>query len=302
MLFAERNGFITTNVTPLKNGINRHVINSISNCFAHLCDDLDMEDQRVERSAPWMSFSSSSYYQLCLAIWTQFFNRRSNTYGYRTGDSDAIQRHLLDGSLPWYTKLSMIEFSIDYMERTFKDPERIRIISSFIDNLNMDFERTHYGYRIVAGLITDIISDTDKESIEEVLFSDEDVVKSHMRQALSLYSRRPLPDYKNAIKEAISAVEALCRKRTGESTFGSAYGQIKKTTTIHPRIQEAIQKVYDYTNQADTGIRHSKVSGDDSLVPGATECLFMLVTCSAIINYIQEELIQGAKNTTLVSD
>jgi len=288
--FAERNGFVIPDSMLLTGGISQTVINVISNCFSNLNDELDVEDERAKRSAPWDSYTTSSYYQLCLAIWTRFLNRRSNNYGYRTDDSDAVQRTLLNSGVPWYTKLSMIEFAIEFMDETFTDPERFSIKEDFIDNLNSEFERTNYGYRVINGTITDIISSPEKETIEKALSTDTDSVREHMQHALILYSQRPEPDYKNAIKESISAVEALFRIETGERTFGPAYGIIKNSIQIHPRIQESIQKIYDYTNQADTGIRHSKVVGDGAMEPGAPECQFMLVTCSAIINYIQEKL------------
>ncbi len=288
--FAERNGFIVSESMVLTGGINQTVINVISNCFSNLNEELNSEDERVERAAPWLSYTYSSYYQLCLAIWTRFFNRRSNDYGFRTGDSDAIQSTLLTNKIPWYIKLSMIEFAIEYMDETFSDPERSSIKDDFIDTLNSEFERIDYGYRVVNGIITDIITTPEKESIEQALSAKDGAVREHMRQALRLYSQRPGPDYKNAIKESISAVEALFRIETGEKTFGPAYVIIKKNIQIHPRIQESIQKIYDYTNQADTGIRHSKVIEEGAMEPGAPECQFMLVSCSAIINYIQEKL------------
>ena len=291
--FAERNGFTIPESVLLTGGLSQTVINVISNCFSLLNEKLDGEDERTKRAMPWLPYSSYSYYQLCLAIWTRFFNKRSNDYGYQTGDSDAVQRSLLSNRIPWYTKLSMIEFAIEYMDETFSDPERFSIKEDFIDNLNSEFERTSYGYRIINGIITDIISSSEKESIEEALSTDVDAVREHLQQALALYSQRPDPDYKNAIKESISAVEALFRIKTGEKTFGPAYGVLKNRITIHPRLQESIQKIYDYTNQADTGIRHSKVIGDGSMEPGAPECQLMLVSCSAIINYIQEKLAQA---------
>ena len=50
-----------------------------------------------------------------------------------------------------------------------------------------------------------------------------------------------------ALGAQISGSTVVLRIKTGENTFGPAYAKIKKSITIHPRIQEAIQKVYDYT-------------------------------------------------------
>ena len=294
--FAERNGYITNSDVILKDGISSTVINVISSCVSKLEDALNEADESSDRAPPWTSFTDFSYYKICLAVWTHFFNRRSNTYGYKTGDNDAIQSHLLHKTIPWYTKLSMLEFILEYMGSAFKDKKRAQIKEAFILDLNTEFERVHYGYRIINNTITDIISDEEKGSLQEALSNAEESVKSHMKQALALYAQKPEADYKNSIKESISAVEALFRIKTGENTFGPAYAKIKKSITIHPRIQEAIQKVYDYTNQPDTGIRHSKVEGDETMVPDASECQFMIIICSAIINYIQDKYSKATNN------
>lgn len=294
--FAERNGFITNSDVILKNGISPTVINVISSCVSKLEDALNKADERADRANSWTSYSDYSYHKICVEVWTRFYNRRSNTYCYRTGDDDAIQSHLLQKTIPWYTKLGMLEFILEYMGTTFKDKERVQIKEAFILDLNTEFERVHYGYRIINDTITDIISNEEKESLQEVLSNAEESIQSHMKQALALYAQKPEADYKNSIKESISAVEALFRIKTGENTFGSSYAKIKKSITIHPRIQEAIQKVYDYTNQPDTGIRHSKVEGDETMVPDASECQFMIIICSAIINYIQEKYSKATNN------
>jgi hypothetical protein len=52
---------------------------------------------------------------------------------------------------------------------------------------------------------------------------------------------------------------------------------------LHPAFREALSKMYGYTSDAD-GIRHSlmeesRLDGDDAR--------FMLVTCSAFVNYLK---------------
>lgn len=44
----------------------------------------------------------------------------------------------------------------------------------------------------------------------------------HLTKALSLLSDRNKPDYRNSIKESISAVEATCKSLTGISTLDKA--------------------------------------------------------------------------------
>lgn len=288
--FSERQGYVTPSDTILTKDVSIEVINAISTCFSKLCCALSDEDERVQRAGPWLPYDSASFYQLSLAAWTDFLHRRQNSYGYVDDKNNAFQQILLDKKCPWYKKLDIIEFAIDYMEENFADEERLKITEGFIANLNSSFERLHYGYRIVNGIVTDIITKPEVEAMEAALLESSEVVSHHLNQAIVLYSDKLAPDYRNSIKEAITAVEALLRSETGESTFGKAYSEFKKKVSIHPRLQEAIQKLYDYTNQEDTGIRHSRVAGDGSAVPDASECRFMLITCSAIINYLNSKL------------
>ena len=52
-------------------------------------------------------------------------------------------------------------------------------------------------------------------------------------------------------------------------------------------MEEALIKLYAYTNQPDTGIRHPLMETDSDYVPTSAESLYMLVTCSALVNYIK---------------
>ena len=49
-------------------------------------------------------------------------------------------------------------------------------------------------------------------------------------------------------------------------------------------------KLYAYTNQPDTGIRHALMDDDDTYTPASEETLFMLVSCSSFINYLNIKL------------
>lgn len=100
----------------------------------------------------------------------------------------------------------------------------------------------------------------------------------------------PVGDYHNSIKESISAVEALCRGKTGENTLGKALNQLEKKRVVIPKLlKTAFEKLYAYTNQEDTGIRHSLMDDDGTYTPIADEAIFMLVSCSAFVNYLRKK-------------
>ena len=50
-------------------------------------------------------------------------------------------------------------------------------------------------------------------------------------------------------------------------------------------LQVAFEKLYAYTNNKTTGIRHALMEDTES--PGFDEAKFMLVACSAFVNYLR---------------
>jgi hypothetical protein len=104
-----------------------------------------------------------------------------------------------------------------------------------------------------------------------------------MRSAISLFSKKPEPDYRNFIKEAVSAVESVARVVTGnpKATLGDALKRINDKMTIHPALRDAMNKLYGYTSD-EGGIRHAML--EESNIDEA-EAKFMIVACSAFVNF-----------------
>lgn len=288
--FSERNGLVKASDVIVTGRLTRAALNAVSTCFSRLESRLGEADERAERAAAWLPYSDASYYQLGLAAWTRVLGRRQNDYGYCEKDRDAFQRCILNRKTPWYRVFDLIEFAIEWMEIDYEDEDRIAAKDMFVQDLNESFRRVNLGYRVMAGRIVDVVSEVEIESLEETAGTGPDLVVPHFRQAMALYAQRPDPDYRNAIKEAITAVETLLRSVTGETTFGKAFYRAKSEFDVHPRIMEMIQKLYDYTNQPDTGIRHSRMVEDPTFLPDAEDCRFMLITCSAVINYLKSKV------------
>ena len=59
---------------------------------------------------------------------------------------------------------------------------------------------------------------------------------------------------------------------------------------IPPILKVAFEKLYAYTNQPDTGIRHALMDEDGIYTPASEEALFMLVSCSSFINYLNKKM------------
>ncbi|MCR4321721.1 MAG: hypothetical protein NUV74_15460 [Candidatus Brocadiaceae bacterium] len=106
----------------------------------------------------------------------------------------------------------------------------------------------------------------------------------HLKSALDLFADRKSPDYRNSIKESISAVEAICNliAKDTKTTLGQALKEIEKKMTLHPALKKAFDSLYGYTSNAE-GIRHALL---DEPTLDFEDAKFMLVSCSGFINYL----------------
>ena len=126
------------------------------------------------------------------------------------------------------------------------------------------------------------------DSINEALECKFKPVYEHLSKASRLLADREKPDYENSIKESISAVEAVCEEMTGitgkEATLGKMLKKLEDNgVEVHAGLKNAFNVLYGYTSDAN-GIRHAGNIGG----PASTfeEAKFMLVSCSAFINYL----------------
>lgn len=123
---------------------------------------------------------------------------------------------------------------------------------------NSFFEKEFVGYRFVEKRIIAITDKNEISSIEDACNSKYDGINSHMQKAVGFLADRDKKDYKNSIKESISAVESVCQIITnnGKATLGQALKVIKsKGMDIHPALEKAFSSLYGYTSDQG-GIRH----------------------------------------------
>lgn len=163
----------------------------------------------------------------------------------------------------------------------------------FMSLCNEVLKKELSAYRFVGGKITEMTSEEEISEIEESLKVSPDPVREHLKNSLNLLTDRNNPDYTNSIKESISAVEAICRliTKNKNAKLGQALNEIerKKQVTLHPALKSAFSKLYGYTSSAD-GIRHA-LKEESNL--DFEDARFMLVSCSAFINYL---MIKASKS------
>jgi len=274
MKFSERYGYANTSDVMIRETITPEVLNAICNCY----DDLEAELRSI--SPVDENFQTN----LEIYIWTYFLNKRKNEY--KAFDPVCIA-FLKNKDIEWYRKLELIEETISVIRRHIPDFD---IQSYFIKPFNFEFERLNFGYRIVEDKIIDITSEQEIKTIETAINNNKDNVKIHLNNAIKLYAQRPEADYRNSIKESITAVEAFTRKITGDKGLNLAKFE-SAGIKIPPVLRNSFNIIYGYTNDPATGIRHALMDETAEYVPGAEEALFMLVSCSAFINYLNSKKI-----------
>jgi len=279
--FSERYGYTKPLDVIIREQITRDIQNAICSAFDVLPDLFDKAGAR---------YGEYDYIDVERFLWTQVLNERESKFSEGRNYHIVSTWYIENSEKQWYEKLELIEKVIDYLIRLSSNYDKRyyrEVVNAFTERLNSDFERLHFAYRIVDNKIVEISSKAEIESIEKALTDSPSDIREHLNKALQHYAKRPEGDYRNSIKESISAVEAWCREKTGETTLGPALSKLeKKGITLHPMLKQAFDKLYFYTNDKETGIRHALMDETGTYMPNAEEAMFMLVSCSAFINYL----------------
>lgn len=174
----------------------------------------------------------------------------------------------------------------DFFEFLFGLP--IPNLETLIRNCNAVLEKEKAGYRVVVRQITPITDEQEMAEIEKAIAEsgklNQSAVKDHLENALNKLADRQEPDYRNSIKESISAVESLVRVIISDpkKSLGDALNLIDQKIKIHPALKEGFKKIFGYTSDAD-GIRHAMTEDSKCELEDAQ---YMLISCSAFINYL----------------
>ena len=200
---------------------------------------------------------------------------------FKRKNAEALQRFVLE-SKEWYT-------IFDFVERYLAVSDE-NTYAKMANEFNHILEDEVSAYRILDRFVVPITNKAELATIEEAKSTPYDSVRTHVSKALALYADRKAPDYENSIKESISAVEAMCCIITGltgaQATLGAAIKKLKDNGVhIHRAMETAFSSLYGYTSD-ENGIRHG---GIDFTNAPAEDAKYMLISCSAFVNYLMEK-------------
>ena len=224
----------------------------------------------------WRGTSETTLKNFATHLWFEYFKEPIDTIPYLWLDIHEKIREYFFHSLWW----EVYDF-IEYVANNFPDE---KLNKEFMEACNEVLEEELSAYRFVGGRITRITTEEEISEIEEALESPVEGVRVHLTTALKLMSDRKSPDYRNSIKESISAVESLCKiiAKDEKATLGRALDIIEKKIGLRKALKRAFDSLYGYTSSAE-GIRHALLE-EPSLT--FEDAKFMLVSCSAFINYL----------------
>lgn len=216
-------------------------------------------------------------------LWEEYFKEPVDS---RPGYSTTRPRKILDRIREYFFKCEWNEVYdlLEFLVRIYGKKD-----NGLATVLNRVLARELAGYKFIDGILVDITDPQESQMLAETLADTRFApVTVHLEQALSLLANRTQPDYRNSIKESISAVEAMARVVSGnpKATLGEALKNLEKKGHLHSALKEGFSKLYGYTNDGD-GIRHAML--EDSNLDQA-DAKYFLLSCTSFINYLKANL------------
>lgn len=279
MKFSQRLGIVSADKAIQIGSLDEDLRNSLWSLLAiHYWDRFNK--QKYDMGSRVDYISGSNLDGIFRGLWLNYFKKPIDTIPalfYDNANGLGILRNYFFNA-KWYEVYDFIEFISGYSIDGKRD--------SFINDCIKIFEKENSGYRFVDGKIIEISSADEVNEIEKAIEKATPYygVKQHLVSAITLMSDKESPDYRNSIKESISAVESLCKKIAGDekATLGVVLKVLEKNGHMHAALEKAFSALYGYTNDAD-GIRHALMEQSNLT---SADARFMLISCSAFINYV----------------
>jgi hypothetical protein len=233
--------------------------------------------------------------KLCLYLAKHFRKSRVDQVPSRSYDlSEWLQSYYF--SLTWYQIYNLVEFLVKHhyyilhhVSGFHTDHRKLNSLKEGMENrFNHMFEMERSGFRFIGGVLSPITDQLELDAIATSIaqLNEAQLVgaKKHIQTALELFSKRPTPDYRNSIKESISAVESVTKiigTKDGDG-ISTALKVLGEKANLHGALKSAFEKLYGFASD-DDGIRHAMI--DDPSV-GFDEAKYMIVSCSAFCSYL----------------
>jgi hypothetical protein len=219
----------------------------------------------------------------CLVVWMRYFKQPIDELPY---NRDNFVHFVKDYfyKTDYVGVYEFIEFVLEHAEN-----HRFFDKSTLESYISIALTREMSGYKLVSNSFVPITNDLEIQAIEDSIRATSvdkyHGARTHIETAVKLISNKSNPDYRNSIKEAISAVESICKVITGDpkAELGPALKQLAKKHAIHGALESAFLKIYGYTSDSG-GLRHAFTK--EVKYVDVEDARFMVIACSAFVNYL----------------
>lgn len=267
--FSERYSFTnprdTFQINSIDDGLKNRIWNQIQICYFDSIKTTNLD----------IHFKND--YDFFIRIYDEFFKSHKKIELYLNPINKEIKKTFF--SFQWYEIYDFIE----YISEVY---HHVEINKQFKTKTNEVLENEMSGYRFINNFITPIIDEIEIKEIEESLNCEYTGAKLHLSNSLEFLSDRENPDYINSIKESISAVESVVNIVSGKTNVALNKCLQYIPFDMDKNFKSGMIKLYSWTSSAD-GIRHGIT--EEEIKSSFAEAKYMLVSCSAFINYLIEK-------------
>ncbi len=263
--FSERYGFVKVRDTFQIDSMDEALKNRLWNQFRiFYFDSLEIDFGNIKYKID---------YDFFIKIYDGFFKTKDKPkINYK---QLVLYVEILFFKLQWYKIYDFIE----YVSEIYHN-KKINI--QFREAINQVLKEEMSAYRFVDNYIAPIIDELEIKEVEEALECIYTPVRQHLSNALELLSDRENPDYQNSIKESITAVESVAKIITGKETDLASCIKVMDID-LNKQFKTSMINLYGWTCKED-GIRHGHTK--EELKTSFEEAKYMLVSCSAFVNYL----------------
>ena len=281
--FSDRNNIDKLNETIQIDSFDERTRIQLYNCFTYIIAD--------------NCYDQSFYCDVLNDVYCEVINGYDmcSTFFCKEKCEEYIKNTFLHDS--YDAVLSLVEYLANKIDSEIPQYKRQYICNNdgtvkwihFQEEINKLFEKECVGFRFIGDKIVAITDRCEKDEIEQACNAPYNGCKAHIEKAVGFLADREHKDYKNCIKESISAVESVCKIIVGDekATLGEAIKKLKeKGIKFHQALEKSFSMLFGYTSD-EGGIRHAK--GLFVSEVSFEEAKFMLVSCSAFVNYLIAE-------------
>jgi len=142
--------------------------------------------------------------ELFILIWQEFFGNLIDEIS-QNHEGKIYTSKFIEYLRNWFFKCKWFE-KYDFLELLSEIDVQCEI--GFTGRCNDSLKREMSAYRLVEGCIVQITSEEEILEIEDAITNSSKwaPVNTHLKTAITYFSNRENPDYRNSVKEAISAV------------------------------------------------------------------------------------------------